>query len=446
MRNGLVSFVIFFMACTGSEPEKPAPAQEGPPVGFKSIHQVQMEEAKENRMKPESDLLNVETGADVLVKNSFGLLHGKRIGVITNHTGLTKEGRHIVDLLYESENVDLVAIFGPEHGVRGVEPDGFAVKSQVDSATGIPVYSLYGKTKRPTEDMIDNLDALVFDIQDVGARFYTYIYTMALTMEAAAAHGKKFIVLDRPNPISGTKVEGPMLIEGFESFVGLFKMPVRHGMTVGELAGLFKGEGWIDGAEFLDLEVVPMTGWQRTAWHDQTDVPWIAPSPSMRTLATATVYPGTCFLEGTNVSEGRGTEKPFEYIGAPWIDAIKLAKELNKIGLQGVAFEPLEFTPVAMLPSVPRPKYKDLACGGVYVRVDEREGFEPVKTGVSIVWTISRLYPDKFEWRSTMDRLYGSDRLRRGVDDQVPLEDLIAGYNEGVENFKTIRSKYLLYN
>ncbi|MFQ5771915.1 MAG: exo-beta-N-acetylmuramidase NamZ domain-containing protein, partial [bacterium] len=416
------------------------------PPDYKGAHQTQLEEAEAAGIEPISNPLKVETGLDVLVRNHFDILLGKRVGVITNHTGLTKDGQHIVDLLKQAEGVELVAIFGPEHGVRGVAPDGVAVNSQVDSATGVPVYSLYGKTRRPKEDMIDSVDALVFDIQDVGARFYTYIYTMALAMEAAALHGKKFVVLDRPNPITGTKVEGPMLQDGFQSFVGLFKMPVRHGMTVGELAKLFQGQGWFDGAESLDLSVVKMTGWERRAWYDQTDLPWVGPSPSMKTLATATVYPGTCFIEGTNVSEGRGTDKPFEKIGAPWINPKQLANKLNKYGLKGVAFEPTEFTPVATLPSVPNPKYKDELCGGIYVRVVRRETFKPVKTGVTIIWTIKNLYPDKFKWRNTIDRLYGSNRLRLRIEASKPLAEIVSNDGVEVQNFLTLRAKYLLYD
>lgn len=418
MKLCLLAFVLFLLVCGGPEREETA--------------ETTSRRAGDHR-------LHVETGLDVLVRDGFDLLRGQRVGVITNHTGLTKDGRHIVDLLHRAKNVDLVAIFGPEHGVRGVEPDGAAVNSHVDSATGVPVYSLYGKIRRPTEEMIDELDVLVFDIQDVGARFYTYIYTMALAMEAAALHGKKFVVLDRPNPITGSKVEGPVLQEGFQSFVGLFKLPVRHGMTVAELATLFKGERWIAGADSLDLAVVKMTGWHRNAWFDQTDLPWVSPSPSMKTLATATVYPGTCFLEGTNVSEGRGTDKPFEKIGAPWIDSARLAKALNQLGLPGVTFPALQFTPVAMLPSVPRPKYKSESCGGVFVKVVDRESFKPVQTGVAIVETIAQLYPQQFAWRNSIDRLYGSDRLRKGLVSESE------GQND-VAEFLKIRAQYLLYD
>ena len=393
-----------------------------------------------------NELINVKPGLDVLIDQQFSLLAGKRVGVITNHTGMTKSGLHIVDIIREAEDVELAAIFGPEHGVRGIEPDGKAVDSAVDPASGVTIYSLYGKTRRPTEDMINTLDLLIFDIQDVGARFYTYIYTMALAMEVAALNDKKFVVLDRPNPITGGVVEGPMLEDGFESFVGKYKLPVRHGMTVGELALMFKGEGWIDGADKLDLAVVRMEGWRRELWFDQTNIPWISPSPSMRTLSTATLYPGTCFIEGTNLSEGRGTELPFEQIGAPWVDGKLLANEMNKLHLEGVVFEAIEFTPEAILPSVPNPKYKDELSSGIRVRVIRRELLEPVKTGISLVSTLQRLFPENFKWSGTIDRLYGSDKLRNSVDNKVPLENIIENYSDGVDEFLELRMKYLIYD
>ena len=388
---------------------------------------------------------HVQTGLDVLVENRFDLLHGKRVGVITNHTGLTRDGRHLVDLLAQAPNVTLTAIFGPEHGVRGSAPAGAKVSTRRDSVTGVVVYSLYGKTRQPTAEMLANLDVLVFDIQDVGARFYTYIYTMALSMEAAAQHGKTFVVLDRPNPITGRHVEGPMLQPGFESFVGLFPLPVRHGLTVGELAQMFKSERWIAGADSLDLRVVKMTGWRRDFWLDQTDVPWVAPSPSMRTLATATVYPGTCFIEGTNVSEGRGTPYPFEQIGAPWIDGEDLAGALNALRLPGVTFEPVTFTPMAQPPSVLHPKFRDQTCSGVFLRVTDRDAFRPVRTGVALVWTIRNRYPRHFQWRPGIDRLYGSDRLRNAVDAGKPLAEIVARLDEETRSFLALRSRYLLY-
>lgn len=418
----LILLPLFLLSCTASKV-----AEDNSGIGTKAYPQ------------------SVKTGLDLIESEDFKSLAGKRVGVITNHTGITKGGRHIINLLGEAENVDLVGIFGPEHGVHGVAPSGKSVDSRTDPATGVPVYSLYEDSNRPTGKMIAKIDVLLFDMQDVGARFYTYIYTMALAMEAAALNGKDFIVLDRPNPITGSKIEGPLLQPGFESFIGMYPIPIRHGMTVGELALLFKGEGWIEGADSLHLEVLKMQGWKRKLWFDQTDVPWVGPSPSMPALATATVYPGTCLIEGTNVSEGRGSATPFELIGAPWVDGTVLADRLNKLGLEGVVFEAVEFTPVAILPSVPYPKHKDKLCGGVKVRVVNRERFEPVKTGVSIIWVLKNLYPEEFEWTGTINRLYGSDKLKTGIENGLALDELLREESAEMNAFSKIRSKYLLY-
>lgn len=388
--------------------------------------------------------LKVQTGLDVMIGNSFKSLRGKRVGLLTNHSARSKDGRHIADILYNSEHVNLVALFGPEHGIRGTQPGGVTVNSTEDSLTGLPVYSLYTNNKKPTEQMLAGLDVMVFDIQDVGARFYTYIYSMAYAMEAAAKYKKQFIVLDRPNPISGAHLEGPVLREGFESFVGLYKIPVRHAMTVGELAMMFKGEKWVAGADSLDLQVIAMTHWKRPYWLDQTDVPWIAPSPNMLSLATATVYPGTCLIEGTNVSEGRGSDKPFENIGAPWVDAAKLAQEMNRQHLAGVRFEPLTFTPQAKAHSA-MPKFKGQVCSGVFIRVTERRIFQPVRTGIALISTLKNLYPQQFSWSATIDRLYGSDILRKGLDQGQSMEYLFADSMQGLDAFKGIRKKYLMY-
>ena len=444
MKSYYLTLIIFFLSGCGGRVGNDR-ISTGAQVQIKGIREEQVNEAEAAGEKPISDPIDVATGIDILVRNDFDILKGRRVGVITNHTGMTKNGVHIVDALYKAENVQLTAIFGPEHGIRGIEPDGKAIDSTVDPASGVNIYSLYGKTRRPTAEMINTLDALVFDMQDVGARFYSYIYTMALAMEVAALKGIKFVVLDRPNPITGSVVEGPMLEDGFESFVGKFKLPVRHGMTVGELALMFQGESWIEGADKLDLEIVRMEGWRRELWFDQTNILWISPSPSMRTLSTATLYPGTCLIEGTNLSEGRGTEIPFEKIGAPWVDGKLLADEMNKLHLEGVMFEAIEFTPEAILPSVPNPKYKDELSSGIRVRVIHRELLNPVKTGISLVYTLQRLFPENFKWSGTIDRLYGSDKLRNSIDNRVPLENIIENYSDGVDEFLELRMKYLIY-
>jgi uncharacterized protein YbbC (DUF1343 family) len=285
----------------------------------------------------------VSTGADVLVAEHLDLLKGKRVGLITNHTGRVSSGEFLVDVLL-GKKINVVALFGPEHGIRGEAAAGDAVDDGVDDQTGIAVYSLYGATRKPTPTMLEGVDILMYDIQDVGVRFYTYISTMGLAMEAAAEHGIPFVVVDRPNPIGGLKLDGPVLIDSLRSFVGMYPIPVAYGLTCGELAVMIKSEGWLDLAK-LDLTVIWMEGWKRTMLWDDTGCPWVRPSPNIPTPATALVYPATCFIEATNVSEGRGTERPFHFIGAPFIDGGTLSGKLNALRLPGVRFSPTEFTP-----------------------------------------------------------------------------------------------------
>ncbi|MBI4811802.1 MAG: DUF1343 domain-containing protein, partial [Ignavibacteriales bacterium] len=287
----------------------------------------------------------VRIGAEILLEMHLDSLVNKRVGIICNHTSLLPNGTHLVDTL-QSRGVNITSLFAPEHGIRGNIPAGEEVKNQKDIKTGLTVYSLYGGTKKPTLEMLIDADVLIFDMQDVGARFYTYASTMAYCMMSAAENGKKFIVLDRPNPINGIDIEGPVLDLRLISFVGLFPIPVRHSLTIGELASMIVGEGYINPSN-VDLTVIPMEGWKRTMWYDETGLPWIAPSPNMKTLATATVYPGTCLFEATNISEGRGSQKPFEFIGAPKIDSTLLVSKLNKLKLPGVIFSEIKFTPKA---------------------------------------------------------------------------------------------------
>jgi len=389
----------------------------------------------------------VKIGEEILIEKRLDLIKGKKIGIVTNHTGILPDGRHIVDVLNEIEGVKIVALFGPEHGIRGEVPDGKSISHGVDTKTGIPVFSLYGEVKKPTEEMLKDIDVLIFDIQDVGARFYTYISTMSYCMEACAEMGKKFIVLDRPNPIRGVYVDGPILEPRFKSFVGLHPIPVAHGMTVGELAKMFNDEGWLENAVKADLTVVKMENYSRRMWFDQTGLPWVKPSPNMMTLKTAIVYTATCFIEGTNVSEGRGTQHPFEWIGAPWIDGEKLAKELNYYKLPGVKFEPISFTPTDIEKVTVDPKYEGEKCGGVYLNVYDREKFEPVKVGVYILYTLKKLYPDKFKWRTAgQDRLWGTDKVRLMIDEGKKPDEIIKTWEDDVKKFLSIRQKYLLYN
>ena len=389
----------------------------------------------------------VKIGAEILIEKHLDLIKGKKIGIVTNHTGILPDGRHIVDVLNEIEDVKVVALFGPEHGIRGEVPDGKSISHGVDTKTGIPVFSLYGEVKKPTTEMLKDIDVLIFDIQDVGARFYTYISTMSYCMEACAEMGKKFIVLDRPNPVRGVYVDGPILEPRFKSFVGLHPIPVAHGMTVGELAKMFNEEAWLENGMKADLTVIKMENYSRKLWFDQTGLPWIKPSPNMMTLKTAIVYTATCFIEGTNVSEGRGTQHPFEWIGAPWIDGSKLANELNSYNLPGVRFEPISFIPTDIEKVTVDPKYEGERCGGIYLNVYDREKFEPVKVGVYILYALKKLHPDKFKWRTAgQDRLWGTDKIRLMIDEGKKPEEIIKTWESELKKFLGIRQKYLLYN
>lgn len=357
-----------------------------------------------------------KSGLEVLLASSGGPLAGRRVGLITNPTGVHSNLTSTVDLLHHHPQVYLVALFGPEHGVRGEVQDGISVPSTTDPATGLPVYSLYGETRRPTSAMLEGLEALVFDLQDVGVRFYTYLSTLVLAMEAAAERGLPFVVLDRPNPITGVRVEGPLLDLRFRSFIGYLPIPLRHGLTLGELAGWCNRFGGIA----ADLTVVPLQGWSRAMWFDQTGWPWIPPSPNMPTLETAIVYPGTCLFEGTNLSEGRGTTRPFEWLGAPWLDGAAWAAAFNARNLPGVRCRPIHFIPTFS-------KYAGERCGGVQVHVCDRDRFEAVRTGLHLLETARAQAPDRFAWRAShFDRLMGTDRVRQALDAGQPVDELVA--------------------
>ncbi len=374
-------------------------------------------------------------------------LAGKRLGLITNPTGVTKSLEATLDVLHRDERFRLAAAFGPEHGLRGEAQDAVHIGDFHDESTGVMVYSLYGPNRRPTAEALASLDALVFDIQDVGVRFYTYISTMLLSMRACAEAGKESIVLDRPNPISGNLVEGGILDERFTSFVGACPVPVRHGLTAGELA-VWANETLGIGCR---LTVCKMTGWRRAMWADETDLPWVMPSPNIPSLDTATVYPGACFVEGTNLSEGRGTTRPFELIGAPWVDGPALADRLNDMGLAGCRFRPVFFEPSCS-------KHVGEVCGGVQIHVLDRDVFRPVRTGVYILATIHELYPDQFQWIGTpeqqaagrlhIDLLAGTDELRRTLDlggYGRGIDDLLTKWEADAERFEAERERFVLY-
>lgn len=382
---------------------------------------------------------SVRTGLDNigLYKHLF---RGKRVGIITNHTAYSRDGQYIVDIFRNMDNVKVTALFGPEHGIYGAEQDGKKIDSSTEPGYDLPIYSLYGETLKPTPKMLRNVDMLVFDIQDIGARFYTYIYTMSLAMEAAAQRGKRFVVLDRPNPINGLDVEGNVLEPQFASFVGLHPIAVRHGMTVGELATMFNEQGWLANGVKANLVVVPVKGWRRSTWYDQTGLRFIKPSPNMPDVETATIYPGLCLLEGTNVSEGRGTSMPFRQFGAPWIASAKLAAGLNKLSLQGMRFEPTSFEPS-------QSKYRGRKCQGVKIVVTNRDLLQPFWSGILIVNEIHRMYPDTFQWKERhFDRLCGTSAIREAITAQSSLPKLRESWQADLKPFLRIRDKYLMYS
>jgi len=397
--------------------------------------------------------VQVKTGADVLVAKRADLFQGKKIGLVTNQSAVLRDGRHLVDALQSIPGTKIQVIFAPEHGFRGDAPDGQTVRDGLDPKSGAKVISLFGDIRKPSREMLRDVELIIFDIQDVGARFYTFTSTLFLTMEAAAEYSIPYLVLDRPNPISGLRVEGPVLENTLRSFVGLYEIPVRHGMTAGELARLVNGEGWMNKGIQADLEVIPMEGWTRALYFDETSLPWIKPSPNIATVETAIVYPGLCFIEGTNVSEGRGTDHPFEMIGAPYIRGRELAEKLNGCGLAGVRFEPTDFTPRDILRVTTDPKYESTLCQGIFLRVNDRESFQPLRAGVYILAAIKQLYPADFQWRSPsrsegpyyIDLLAGTKSLRQALEANEKPEEIVSSWIPGLTQFRHLRQKYLLY-
>lgn len=387
----------------------------------------------------------VKTGLDVFLVEHLSLLEGKTAGIITNQTGIASSGEHIVDILSSIEGVSIGAVYAPEHGIRGDLPDATEMTSYVDRRTGLRVWSLYGENLKPTEEMLKDIDVLIYDIQDVGARFYTFISTMGLAMEAASEQGKQIIVLDRPAPINGVTIEGPIIEEDHFSFVGQYPIPVRYGMTAGEMARMIKGENWMKGMDKLDLKVIPMKGWHRAMWFDETGLPWIRPSPNIPSILTAAVYPGLCLIEALNVSEGRGTMRPFEQIGAPWIDSHKLAEIMNSFHLPGIYFKPITFTPVSLPQAAPWNKYRDQDVNGLSLIVTDRDRLRPLQVGVYLFAALKRQYPAELELRENLERLIGISSFRRSIDDLRSPEDILAEWNPGIEAFNKARQKYLLY-
>jgi uncharacterized protein YbbC (DUF1343 family) len=373
-----------------------------------------------------------KTGIDILEEQNFAPLRGKTIGLITNQTGVDMAGRRTIDVLAHAPGVKLAALFSPEHGIGGKDDDTIA--NAVDPATRLPIYSLYGDTRRPTPEMLQNLDVLVFDIQDAGVRFYTYITTMAYCMEEAAKHHITFIVLDRPDPLGGEVIEGPMLDPGRTSFVGYFPMPVRYAMTLGELARMFNTENKIGS----DLLVIAMKSWHRRETYDQTGLAWIPPSPNLRTLNAAFLYPGIEILQAGGISVGRGTDTPFEIFGAPWIQADVLAADLNRRNIPGVSFAPADFTPDDAL-------YKGEACHGARITITDRAALRSMRMGMEIADALQRLYPEHFQLEKIIT-LLGSQATLEGLKRGDPPALIVAGWSDGLSQFPRTRAKYLLYH
>lgn len=373
-----------------------------------------------------------------------GRLRGLRLGLIANPTTVTPDLVHASLVLKQSRAFRLVALFGPEHGIWADAQDLVEVEDSRDPATGLPVFSLYGKTRVPTAEMLSGIDALIFDVQDVGARYYTFIYTMLFALQACARHRRRLVVLDRPNPLGGAVLEGNVLEPEYLSFVGMHPLPPRHGMTVGELALLFREELGLE----ADLQVVRMRGWRREMAFEDTGLPWVMPSPNMPTVDTAWVYPGGCLVEGTNLSEGRGTTRPFELLGAPWIDPWRLALDLDKERLPGVRFRPTYFTPTFQ-------KHAGRLCGGVQVHVTDRRRFASYLTYLLLIFHARRQDPARFGWRDPpyeyeyvkrpIDILYGSDQFRRAAEQGISPRRLAGTWKTSLDRFRRRRAPHLLY-
>ncbi|HUU27720.1 MAG TPA: DUF1343 domain-containing protein [archaeon] len=374
----------------------------------------------------------VQTGLDVLREKDFDILQGLKVGLVTNHTGRDSRGVSIIELFSACQELELAAVFTPEHGLEGTG-EGKYDSGRLEGRD-LPVYSLYGDTRKPKPEWLRGLDVLIFDMQDIGTRFYTYITTMALCMQAAAGAGVLFIVLDRPNPVGGLVVEGPVLEKDLQgNFIAYYPIPVRHGMTVGELALLFNKEFGI-GAE---LEVVPMKSWRRSMYFDQTGLPWVNPSPNMRSLDAAILYPGLGIAEATNLSVGRGTECPFELYGAPYVNGHTLAGELNKKGLEGVLFKDTTFIPVSH-------KFKNQRCGGVRALVTDRTRLRSLTAGMYLLSTLKRMYPETFDL-SNIDLWIGRKEVKEKIAGGEAVEKIIAGWEKELSSFSSLRKKYLLY-
>ncbi len=389
------------------------------------------------------EMNRVRPGIEVLLNDRIELLRDQRVALVCNQASVLPNLDHAADVFHEHPDIALTTLFGPQHGIRGdVQDNMIETDHAVDLHTGLWIYSLYSETREPTERMLENVDTIVFDLQDVGCRIYTFNYTMANCMRAAKKYGKRVIVCDRPNPIGGIHVEGSVTETEFTSFVGQFEIPTRHGMTTGELAKLFNEHFGIG----CDLEVVLMDGWQREMWFDQTGLPWVLPSPNIPTVETCVVFPATVYLEGTEVSEGRGTTKPFEINGAPFIDPWEWAESLNEFEFPGVILRPCFFRPTFQ-------KWADQTCGGIQIHVTNREVFRPVILGIAMVKSAYDLYADKFQWKQSdyeyefgknpFDVISGTDAIRKAIEAGTPLGDIENTWADGLREFSELRKSFL---
>ena len=380
-----------------------------------SIHQIQSKYYN-TIASPPVDKMPVRTGLDILLDSKIDLITGKTIALVTNQTGIDQNGNPNYKRLMSMDEIKLKVVFSPEHGLFGEADKEITYANQIEDLP--KVYSLYGSTRKPTKEMLDGIDIIIYDIQDIGARFYTYISTLGLVMEAAAELNIPIIVLDRPNPIRSDIVEGPILDLKYQSFIGKYPIPIRYGWTIGELAEKIIQEKWIHPTP--KLITIPMEGWNASLWYDETTLPWVKPSPNIPDLETALIYPGMCFLEGTNISEGRGTDKPFKWFGAPWINSKNLSQELNKLKLSGVVFVPKSFTPISIPGVADKPKYENQLCHGIEIRIIDRNKYNSVKTGISVLKKINELYPDFLIIKKTrLNKLWGSDTLLKTLQEKT---------------------------
>lgn len=402
-------------------------------------------EHEHERAASKRNLQPVQLGLEALLEDVPEIMRGARVGLICNQSSVNHAFEHAADLLHGHSSFELTSLFGPQHGIRGdVQDNMIETEHGTDRKTGLPVHSLYSETREPTEKMLEDVDVLVFDMQDVGCRIYTFVYTLANCMRIAGQLGKRVVVCDRPNPINGLDLSGNILEPEYASFVGLFPLPTRHGMTVGELARMFQGEFKVQ----CDLQIVPMRGWERRHWFDETDAPWVMPSPNMPTLDSATVFPGTVHFEGTQISEGRGTTKPFELIGAPYIDPDAYAEKLTELALPGVVFRSCAFQPTFQ-------KHARVTCGGVQIHVVDRDRFDPVAAGIAMVKVAHDLYPNEFFWKeppyeyvfdkNPFDVIAGTNKIREAIEQRVDLASITDGWKAGLTKFEEQRTPYLLY-